>query len=153
MFFQPVLSGVFGKGVRLCHLQVVHDNYNSCTTVVRRVKLIFFVDKQCSIVSLSLSQTPLGQINLRDARIEEVDRSCETDSDSDVASQTADYTLAIWPANDGPTYLLIPVKQKKVFEFGLALITSNVRYYLNILSGNLCCRYVEVFQFFLSQVT
>lgn len=61
-------------------------------------------------------QTPLGQINLRDARIEEIDRSCETDSDSDVVSHSADYTLAIWPPNDSPTYLLIPVKQKKVWR-------------------------------------
>ena len=50
---------------------------------------------------------------LRDARVEEVDRSCDSESDSDDTS-IPDYTLAIWPVTTGPTYLMIPTKHEKV---------------------------------------
>jgi len=58
-------------------------------------------------------QLPLGQILLRDARVEEVDRSCDSETDSDDTS-LPDYTLAIWPVTSGPTYLMIPTKHEKV---------------------------------------
>ena len=58
-------------------------------------------------------QTPLGQIHLRGARIEEVDRSCDSETDSDDTA-IPDYTLGIWPTNYAPTYLMILTKHEKV---------------------------------------
>lgn len=58
-------------------------------------------------------QTPFGQIHLRDARIEDVDCSDDSDdeAENDVFSQ---YTIAIWPPFQGPTYLMLPSKHEKV---------------------------------------
>ena len=63
------------------------------------------------------SQFPLGQIKLWEARVEEVDRS--RDSDDDLKScgrglQTAHFTIAIHPQEQGPTYLLIESRHEKV---------------------------------------
>ncbi|XP_061173057.1 pleckstrin homology domain-containing family H member 1-like isoform X2 [Saccostrea echinata] len=57
-------------------------------------------------------KTPSGQIHLRDARIEDVDSSEDSDdeADYDVISQ---YTIAIWPPFQGPTYLMLPSKHEK----------------------------------------
>ncbi len=63
---------------------------------------------------ICIFQTPLGQLHLRDARIEEVDRSCDSETDSDDTT-TPDYTLGIWPSMQAPTYLMIPTKQEKVW--------------------------------------
>lgn len=62
-------------------------------------------------------QFPLGQIKLREARIEEVDRS--RDSDDDVKAcgrglQPAPFTIAVYPQEQGPTYLLIESHHEKV---------------------------------------
>uniref|UniRef100_A0A671V739 Pleckstrin homology, MyTH4 and FERM domain containing H2 n=1 Tax=Sparus aurata TaxID=8175 RepID=A0A671V739_SPAAU len=59
---------------------------------------------------------PLGQIKLWEARVEEVDRS--RDSDDDLKScgrglQTAHFTIAIHPQEQGPTYLLIESRHEK----------------------------------------
>ncbi|XP_048737628.1 pleckstrin homology domain-containing family H member 1-like isoform X3 [Ostrea edulis] len=57
-------------------------------------------------------KTPFGQIHLRDARIEDVDCSDDSDdeAENDVFSQ---YTIAIWPPFQGPTYLMLPSKHEK----------------------------------------
>uniref|UniRef100_X2B6P0 PH domain-containing protein n=1 Tax=Capitella teleta TaxID=283909 RepID=X2B6P0_CAPTE len=57
-------------------------------------------------------KSPLGQVHLRDACIEEVDRSCDSESDSD-STCVPDYTVAICPPNVAPTYLMIPTQQEK----------------------------------------
>ncbi|XP_070771772.1 pleckstrin homology domain-containing family H member 2 [Enoplosus armatus] len=59
---------------------------------------------------------PLGQIKLWDARVEEVDRS--RDSDDDLQScgrglQAAPFTIAVHPQEQGPTYLLIESRHEK----------------------------------------
>ncbi|KAI3362950.1 hypothetical protein L3Q82_011620, partial [Scortum barcoo] len=59
---------------------------------------------------------PLGQIKLWEARVEEVDRS--RDSDDDLKScgrglQVAPFTIAIHPQEQGPTYLLIESRHEK----------------------------------------
>ncbi|XP_057198599.1 pleckstrin homology domain-containing family H member 2-like isoform X2 [Triplophysa rosa] len=50
---------------------------------------------------------PLGQIKLCDARVEEVDKSCDSDKVS------AQYTLSIQPVSQSPTYLLIDSPHEK----------------------------------------
>lgn len=62
-------------------------------------------------------QFPLGQIKLWEARIEEVDRSRDSDDDLKACGrglQTASFTIAIHPLEQGPTYLLIESHHEKV---------------------------------------
>ncbi|KAG7511976.1 pleckstrin-likey domain-containing family H member 2 [Solea senegalensis] len=59
---------------------------------------------------------PLGQIKLWEARVEEVDRSRDSDDDLKVCgwgSQGAHFTIAIHPQEQGPTYLLIESRHEK----------------------------------------
>lgn len=63
------------------------------------------------------SQFPLGQIKLWEARVEEVDRSQDSDDDLKVNGrglQLAPHTIAIHPHEQGPTYLLIESPHEKV---------------------------------------
>ncbi|KAM7385102.1 hypothetical protein PAMP_001199 [Pampus punctatissimus] len=59
---------------------------------------------------------PLGQIKLWEARVEEVDRSCDSDDDLKACGrglQVAPFTIAIHPQEQGPTYLLIESHHEK----------------------------------------
>lgn len=62
-------------------------------------------------------QFPLGQIKLWEARIEEVDKSEDSDDDLKACGrdlQPAPFTIAIYPQEQGPTYLLIESHHEKV---------------------------------------
>ncbi|XP_041866886.1 pleckstrin homology domain-containing family H member 2 [Melanotaenia boesemani] len=59
---------------------------------------------------------PLGQIKLWEARVEEVDRSRDSDDDLKACGrslQVAPFTIAIHPQEQGPTYLLIESHHEK----------------------------------------
>ncbi|KAL4693013.1 hypothetical protein H8959_016823, partial [Pygathrix nigripes] len=60
---------------------------------------------------------PLGCLPVRDARIEEVDRSCDSDEDYEAGGTrrllSSHCTLVIHPAEHSPTYLLIGTKHEK----------------------------------------
>ncbi|XP_016044939.1 pleckstrin homology domain-containing family H member 1 [Erinaceus europaeus] len=60
---------------------------------------------------------PLGRLPVRDARIEEVDRSCDSDEDYEAAGTrrllSSHCTLVIHPPERSPTYLLIGTKHEK----------------------------------------
>uniref|UniRef100_A0AAQ5WWL0 Pleckstrin homology domain containing, family H (with MyTH4 domain) member 2 n=1 Tax=Amphiprion ocellaris TaxID=80972 RepID=A0AAQ5WWL0_AMPOC len=59
---------------------------------------------------------PLGQIKLWEARVEEVDRSRDSDDDLMACGrglQVAAFTIAIHPQEQGPTYLLIESRHEK----------------------------------------
>ena len=63
------------------------------------------------------TQFPLGQLRLREARVEEVDRSCDSDEDYEVGGRgflSSHCTLVVHPKDQSPTYLLIGTKQEKV---------------------------------------
>lgn len=62
---------------------------------------------------MCLFQTPFGQIHLRDARIEDVDSSDDSDDEAD-GEVLGLFTIAIWPPFHGPTYLRLPSKHEKV---------------------------------------
>lgn len=67
-------------------------------------------------------QTPLGQLHLRDARIEDIDNTNDSDDETDVTKATK-HVIAIWPPFQGPTYLMLPSQHEKVcmkiyLEFG-----------------------------------
>ena len=69
-------------------------------------------------------QTPLGQIHLWNARIEEVDRSKDSGSDSDDLS-LPHYTIAIWPVGQEVTYLMIATCREKVSLSVYLIMISN----------------------------
>lgn len=81
------------------------------------IKDVLF-ERACVCICLCVCfQFPLGQIKLWEARVEEVDRS--RDSDDDLKScgrglQMAPFTVAIHPQEQGPTYLLIESRHEKV---------------------------------------
>uniref|UniRef100_G3T5M8 Pleckstrin homology, MyTH4 and FERM domain containing H1 n=1 Tax=Loxodonta africana TaxID=9785 RepID=G3T5M8_LOXAF len=60
---------------------------------------------------------PLGHLPMRDAHIEEVDRSCDSDEDYEAGGTgrllSSHCTLVIRPAEHSPTYLLIGTKHEK----------------------------------------
>uniref|UniRef100_A0A8B9KDC8 Pleckstrin homology domain containing, family H (with MyTH4 domain) member 1 n=1 Tax=Astyanax mexicanus TaxID=7994 RepID=A0A8B9KDC8_ASTMX len=59
---------------------------------------------------------PLGQIRVREARVEEVDRSCDSDEDYEAGGRgflSSHCTLVVHPKEQSPTYLLIGTKQEK----------------------------------------
>ncbi|XP_060476075.2 pleckstrin homology domain-containing family H member 1 isoform X6 [Panthera onca] len=60
---------------------------------------------------------PLGHLPVRDARIEEVDRSCDSDEDYEAGGTrqllSSHCTLVIHPREHSPTYLLIGTKHEK----------------------------------------
>ncbi|XP_065095487.1 uncharacterized protein CG43867 isoform X5 [Ochlerotatus camptorhynchus] len=72
---------------------------------------------------------PLGQINMRDARVEEVEHVSDSDSEEreDTAHTQARLTVAIYPQQQGvgPTYLILPGKQER----------DNWLYHLTVVSG------------------
>ncbi|XP_055641142.1 uncharacterized protein CG43867 isoform X4 [Toxorhynchites rutilus septentrionalis] len=72
---------------------------------------------------------PLGQINMRDARVEEVEHVSDSDSEEreDPAQSQARLTVAIYPQQQGvgPTYLILPAKQER----------DNWLYHLTVVSG------------------
>jgi hypothetical protein len=72
------------------------------------------------MILCSLFQNPVGQINMRDARVEEVDHVSDSDSeDQEGDGHTTELTIGIFPTHQGPTYLLMPSKQEKVHSHSL----------------------------------
>lgn len=68
----------------------------------------------------SCPQRPLGHLPVQDARIEEVDRSCDSDEDYEAGGTgrllSSHCTLGIHPPEHSPTYLLIGTKHEKARE-------------------------------------
>ncbi|XP_051876167.1 pleckstrin homology domain-containing family H member 1 isoform X2 [Pristis pectinata] len=59
---------------------------------------------------------PLGHLKVREAKVEEVDRSCDSDEDYEAGGRgflSSHFTLVIHPKDQSPTYLLIGTKQEK----------------------------------------
>lgn len=52
---------------------------------------------------------------MRDARVEEVEHVSDSDSEEreDIGQSQARLTVAIYPAHQGPTYLILPGKQER----------------------------------------
>ncbi|XP_053444869.1 pleckstrin homology domain-containing family H member 2 [Nycticebus coucang] len=76
---------------------------------------------------------PLGQIKLWEAKVEEVDRSCDSDEDYEASGHrsllSTHYTIVIHPKDQGPTYLLIGSKHEKdtwLYHLTVAAGSNNV---------------------------
>ncbi|XP_062911748.1 pleckstrin homology domain-containing family H member 2-like [Mobula hypostoma] len=110
------------------------DTKPSIEGLLTKVKHGYSKKVWCAIVGKVLyyfrnqeNKFPLGQINLMEATIEEVDRSCDSDEDYETSSQSllsTHYTIAIHPKNQGPTYLLIGSKHEKDTWFYQLIVAS-----------------------------
>ncbi|XP_039213676.1 pleckstrin homology domain-containing family H member 2 isoform X1 [Crotalus tigris] len=72
---------------------------------------------------------PLGQIKLLEAKVEEVDRSCDSDEDYEASGRSllsTHFTIVIHPKEQAPTYLLIGSKHEK----------DTWLYYLTVAAGS-----------------
>uniref|UniRef100_A0A8C6RAN3 Pleckstrin homology domain-containing family H member 2 n=1 Tax=Nannospalax galili TaxID=1026970 RepID=A0A8C6RAN3_NANGA len=75
---------------------------------------------------------PLGQLKLWEAKVEEVDRSCDSDEDYEASGRSllsTHYTIVIHPKDQGPTYLLIGSKHEKdtwLYHLTVAAGSNNV---------------------------
>ncbi|XP_074252693.1 pleckstrin homology domain-containing family H member 2 isoform X2 [Saimiri boliviensis] len=75
---------------------------------------------------------PLGQIKLWEAKVEEVDRSCDSDEDYEASGRSllsTHYTIVIHPKDQGPTYLLIGSKHEKdtwLYHLTVAAGSNNI---------------------------
>ncbi|XP_023443819.1 pleckstrin homology domain-containing family H member 2 isoform X4 [Dasypus novemcinctus] len=75
---------------------------------------------------------PLGQIKLWEAKVEEVDRSCDSDEDYEASGRSllsTHYTIVIHPKDQGPSYLLIGSKHEKdtwLYHLTVAAGSNNV---------------------------
>ncbi|XP_063625085.1 uncharacterized protein CG43867 [Cydia splendana] len=58
-------------------------------------------------------QNPTGQINMRDARVEDVEHVSDSDSEEKNDDTRNHLTVAIYPQHQGPTYLLFETKADK----------------------------------------
>ncbi|XP_067143938.1 uncharacterized protein CG43867-like isoform X2 [Centruroides vittatus] len=70
--------------------------------------------------------TPLGQINMRDARVEEVIHVSDSDEEEQEEDMCkSEYTIGIFPNHQGPTYLLMANKQEMdVWLYHLTVVSS-----------------------------
>nr|XP_056709597.1 pleckstrin homology domain-containing family H member 2 [Euleptes europaea] len=75
---------------------------------------------------------PLGQIKLWEAKVEEVDRSCDSDEDYEASGRSllsTHHTIVIHPKEQGPTYLLIGSKHEKdtwLYHLTVAAGSTNI---------------------------
>ncbi|XP_055986504.1 pleckstrin homology domain-containing family H member 2 [Sorex fumeus] len=94
----------------------------------------------CSLVGSTLfysrsqeEKFPLGQIKLWEARVDEVDRSRDSDEDYEASGRSVlstHFTIGIHPKDQGPTYLLIGSKHEKdtwLYHLTVAAGCNNVR--------------------------
>uniref|UniRef100_A0A8C3JMP9 Pleckstrin homology, MyTH4 and FERM domain containing H1 n=1 Tax=Calidris pygmaea TaxID=425635 RepID=A0A8C3JMP9_9CHAR len=74
---------------------------------------------------------PLGHLPMRESKVEEVDRSCDSDEDYEATGGgllSSHCTLVIHPQDQSPTYLLIRTKQEKntwLYHLTIAAGSSN----------------------------
>ncbi|XP_042646891.1 pleckstrin homology domain-containing family H member 1 isoform X5 [Tyto alba] len=74
---------------------------------------------------------PLGHLPMRESKVEEVDRSCDSDEDYEATGGgllSSHCTLVIHPQDQSPTYLLIRTKQEKntwLYHLTVAAGSSN----------------------------
>ncbi|XP_003962303.1 pleckstrin homology domain-containing family H member 1 [Takifugu rubripes] len=74
------------------------------------------VGKVFSYYRIQEDKLPLGQLQMREASVQEVDRSCDSDEDYETGSRgflSSHCTLVVKPRDQSPTYLLIGTRQEK----------------------------------------
>ncbi|CAG9859770.1 unnamed protein product [Phyllotreta striolata] len=93
---KPILQGVLKK--------VKNGIPRECWCVLIGKMFLYF--------KKSTDPTPHGQINMRDAKVEEIEHLSDSDSEEQDSDQPK-FTVGIFPNNQAPTYLHFTVKQEK----------------------------------------
>ncbi|XP_074025916.1 uncharacterized protein CG43867 isoform X5 [Leptinotarsa decemlineata] len=93
---KPILQGVLKK--------VKNGIPRECWCVLIGKMFLYF--------KKSTDQTPHGQINMRDAKVEEIEHLSDSDSEEHDTEQPK-FTVGIFPSNQAPTYLHFTGKQEK----------------------------------------
>ncbi|KAK8407690.1 hypothetical protein O3P69_002325 [Scylla paramamosain] len=108
---KPTLQGWLTK--------VKHGHARRCWCVLIGKMFIYFKNPN--------DQNPISQINMRDARVEEVEKVSDSEGEDAADDDTPreDLTIGIFPSHQGPTYLIMPNKQEK----------DNWLYHLTVVSG------------------
>ncbi|XP_066982425.1 uncharacterized protein CG43867 isoform X7 [Macrobrachium rosenbergii] len=108
---KPTLQGWLTK--------VKHGHARRCWCVLIGKMFIYFKSPN--------DQNPIGQINMRDARVEEVEKVSDSEGEevADDDTPKEDLTIGIFPSHQGPTYLIMPNKQEK----------DSWLYHLTVVSG------------------
>ncbi|XP_069191623.1 uncharacterized protein CG43867 isoform X4 [Procambarus clarkii] len=108
---KPTLQGWLTK--------VKHGHARRCWCVLIGKMFIYFKSPN--------DQNPISQINMRDARVEEVEKVSDSEGEETAEDDTLreDLTIGIFPSHQGPTYLIMPNKQDK----------DNWLYHLTVVSG------------------
>ncbi|XP_069939219.1 uncharacterized protein CG43867 [Cherax quadricarinatus] len=108
---KPTLQGWLTK--------VKHGHARRCWCVLIGKMFIYFKSPN--------DQNPISQINMRDARVEEVEKVSDSEGEEAAEDDTPreDLTIGIFPSHQGPTYLIMPNKQEK----------DNWLYHLTVVSG------------------
>lgn len=89
---------------------------------------------------------PLGQLQMREALVQEVDRSCDSDEDYEAGSRgflSSHCTLVVQPLDQSPTYLLVGTKQEKVSELRIFLLWNKTPLISIWLGVNLCFLFAQ----------
>ena len=84
----------------------------------------------CIFITFSPLQNPMGQINMRDTRVEEVEHISDSDSEENclaVEKSVPQPTLGIFPnhVHQGPTYLIFPSRaEQEKWLYQLTLVSG-----------------------------
>ena len=84
--------------------------------LVMKCTIVFIWSYALSNALCVCYQNPISQINMRDARVEEVEKVSDSEGEDAADDDTPreDLTIGIFPSHQGPTYLIMPNKQEKV---------------------------------------
>ncbi|XP_023332150.1 uncharacterized protein CG43867 [Eurytemora carolleeae] len=88
-------------------IKVKHGHSRRCWCVLLGKMFVYF--------KTPTDQNPLGQINMRDSRVEEVEHISDSDSETGDGLEESHPTLGIFPnhVHQGPTYLIFPNKSEE----------------------------------------
>ncbi|CAL4101039.1 unnamed protein product [Meganyctiphanes norvegica] len=96
---KPTLQGWLTK--------VKHGHPRRCWCMLIGKMFIYFKNPS--------DQIPIGQINMRDAQVEEVEKVSDSEGEECGEDEIPkeELTIGIFPSHQGPTYLIMPNKQEK----------------------------------------
>ncbi|XP_065213244.1 uncharacterized protein CG43867 isoform X3 [Planococcus citri] len=109
--FKPTLQGWLTK--------VRNGHAKKCWCILIGKSFLYFKSPS--------ENNPGGQINMREARVEQVEHVSDSDSDEKEAEPAQNFTIGIFPSSQPPTYLLMPSKQEM----------DSWLYHLTVVSGGI----------------
>ncbi|XP_074661838.1 pleckstrin homology domain-containing family H member 1-like [Tubulanus polymorphus] len=97
-----------------------------CKNGLNRRKWFVLIGKYLVYYRTPTDKSPTGQIHLVNSRVQEIDTAWDSDEEFNPELFSGyRYTIAVWPPNEGPVYLIIPSKAEM----------DSWLYYITIASG------------------